>query len=112
MTDALSWWLAIEVVGLVGLPITILFLRRLPDAGYAFAKPLSLLLGGYIFWLALSLHIMPNRPGSVVWAFLIVAAVSAVLLRLRGEEIKATFQDRLPVIVAVEVLFGVAFALG
>src|SRR5439155_9252293 len=87
-------------------------LRRLPDAGYAFAKPLSLLLGGYIFWLSLSLHILPNRPGSAVLAFMIVAAASGVIIKLRGEEIRAALRERLALIIMIEALFALSFVLG
>src|SRR3990172_839810 len=74
MFDAVAWWLAVEVVGLVSLPLTFLLLRRLPDAGYAFTKPLGLLIGGYAFWLALSVPLLPKPPGRGVLVFLAVGA--------------------------------------
>ncbi len=45
------WWLVIQALGLVGLPLTLVFFRWLPDRGYAFSKSLGLLLTGYGAWL-------------------------------------------------------------
>jgi YYY domain-containing protein len=49
--DILRTWLAIQALGLVGLPLTLLLLGALPDRGYPFAKILGLLLTGYLAWL-------------------------------------------------------------
>ena len=77
--EAVAWWLAVEVVGLVALPITLLLFRNLLGRGYAFAKPVGLLLGAYLFWLGMEAHLLPNRPGSIVWAFQFVfTSISAV----------------------------------
>jgi YYY domain-containing protein len=49
--DLLRWWLVVQALGLLALPLTWWFFRRLPDRGYSFAKPLGLLLTGYGAWL-------------------------------------------------------------
>lgn len=103
--ETLAWWLVVEAVGLLALPIAFVLFRRLPDRGYAFAKPVGILLGGYLFWLALTGHLLPNRPGSIVWVYLALAAVSAVIFRLRREEILDELRQRAHVILAVEVIF-------
>jgi YYY domain-containing protein len=107
--ETFAWWLVIEGIGLIALPIALLLFRRLPGRGYAFAKPLGILLGGYLFWLALSAHLLPNRPGSIVWVFLLIIAVDVLLVRRYGRELSAALQERLGLIVAVEVLFAAAF---
>jgi len=107
--DALAWWLVVQAIGLLALPIALTVFRRLPGAGYAFAKPLGILLGAYGFWLALSLHLLPNRPGSIVWAFIAVAAVSFLLYRRDKEGMQSALQERLPFIVACEVVFALSF---
>ena len=40
---ALIWWLMLEGAGLLVLPLAFRLFRHLPDRGYAFAKPLSLI---------------------------------------------------------------------
>jgi YYY domain-containing protein len=104
--ETLGWWLAIEVIGLVALPIAFVLFRRLPDRGYAFAKPLGILLGAYVFWLSLSAHVLSNRPGSVVWCYLAIAAVSALIFRSRRTEIIEDLRANRNAIIAVEVIFS------
>src|SRR5438034_1075517 len=49
MADAIVWWLTIEVLGLVALPVAAVLLGPLPERGYAVSKVLGLLL---VMWLA------------------------------------------------------------
>jgi YYY domain-containing protein len=109
--QALAWWLVIQGMSLVTLPIAMVLFRNLPGRGYAFAKPLALLLGGYLYWLSLSLHILPNRPGSVAWVFIFLAAVSFVVLVNRKPEARQVMADSglLSYVVAVEAVFALAF---
>lgn len=105
IAETLRWWLALEAIGLLALPIALLVFQRLPGRGYAFAKPLGLLLGGYLFWLALSLHLLPNRPGSIVWVFLCIAAADAYILRRRWPALRDALQERWAFVLAVEAVF-------
>src|SRR3989337_814626 len=108
LAETLRWWLAIEAIGLVALPMALLVFRRLPGCGYAFSKPVGLLLGGYLFWLALSLHLLPNRPGSIVWIFLLLAAIDVYLMRRSWPQLRLAIEERVGFIVAVEAVFTVA----
>lgn len=51
LTAIITWWLIVQILGLLGLPLTTLLFRSLPDRGYAFSKSLGLLLTGYGAWL-------------------------------------------------------------
>ena len=101
MGETFRWWLVVEGIGLLGLPLAFMIFRRLPDRGYAFAKPLSILLGGYVFWLALSLHVLPNRPGSIVWCFAALGLASGLILKSHWREMSAELGQRLVVVLAV-----------
>ncbi|HEX5370789.1 MAG TPA: DUF2298 domain-containing protein [Dehalococcoidia bacterium] len=107
LEQTFRWWLAVEVFGIVGLPITLVLFRSLPGRGIAFAKPLGLLLAGYLFWLALTSHVLSNRPGSIVWVLLLLIAIDALILRNRLRETRATLQERLGLILAVEAVFTI-----
>ena len=99
--------LAWVAAGLIALPLAFVIFKRLPDRGYAFAKPVGILLAGYLFWLALTAHLLPNRAGSILWCFVALAAVSGVVFWARREEILAAYRERATVIIAVEVVFTV-----
>jgi YYY domain-containing protein len=105
MAETFRWWLAIEAIGLVALPLTLLLFRSLPGRGYAFAKPLGLLLIGYLFWLTLTLHVLPNRPGSIVWVMLVVLLVDYFILRRRWAELWRAILERRGFVIACEIVF-------
>lgn len=107
--EALRWWIVVSLIGLIALPIVLVLFRSLPGQGIAFAKPLGLLLMGYLFWLAVSLDVLPNRPGSAAWVLIALLAIDIVLVRWRGAELRDALMQHWRLIVAVEVVFFVAF---
>jgi YYY domain-containing protein len=107
--DTIQWWLAVEAIGLIALPIALFLFRTLPGRGIAFAKPLGLLLTGYLFWIALTLHVLPNRPGSIVLILFAILAVDYLILRRHWGELREAVESRAMLFVASEVVFLVAF---
>jgi len=57
------WWLIIEIVGLIALPLAVRLFRHLPDRGYALAKPLGLLLVSYVLWIGATFGLLHNSVG-------------------------------------------------
>lgn len=76
MGEVFLWWVLIELIGLAVLPVAFRFFRHLPDRGYAFIKPLGLLLIAYPFWLLTTLGLITNTRGAIVLVAVGVAAVS------------------------------------
>ncbi len=76
MFPVLTWWLLTELIGLAVLPITFRFFRHLPDRGYAFTKPLGLLLIAYPFWLLTTLGFLTNTRGAIALVAVGVAALA------------------------------------
>jgi YYY domain-containing protein len=122
MIDALSWWLAVEVLDLAALPLGWRLFRNLPDRGYALAKPLGLLLTSYLFWVAVSLHVLANTRTAIVLCLLVVGGASSLLLmKNRGSRTTETglgagglrqwLGDNVGLIVTNELLFAVAFGV-
>ena len=115
MLTVLLWWFWIQIIGLAALPLTYRFFRWLPGRGYAFARPLGLLLTTYVLWLGGSLGLLRNSLGGALFSILVVALLSAVLYR-RGERAdEPGLLDWLRangrLVLAVELLFAGALAL-
>lgn len=111
----LVWWLWLEVMGLAALPLAYRFFRRLPDRGYAFARPLGLLLVSYTLWLGGSLGLLRNSVGGALFSLIAVAVVSLAVYR-RGQRegepglwvwLRANGRP----VLAVELLFAGALGL-
>lgn len=76
MLEVLTWWVLLELIGLAVWPVAFRFLKHLPDRGYAFCKPLGLVLIAYPYWLLATLGFLDNTRGAVVLTALIVGALS------------------------------------
>ena len=115
MLTVAVWWVWIQVMGLAALPLSFRFFRRLPDRGYAFARPLGLLLTTYVLWLGGSLGLLRNSVGGALFSIAIVALASA-LVYWRGRTVDEPglhdwLRDNLRMVLAVELLFLGALSL-
>lgn len=79
------WWLIVFLIGLEVLPVAYHFFPNIPDRGYAFIKPLGILLVVYPFWLLGSLGFLENTFGVAALTFALVGIVSWGLCWSRGE---------------------------
>ncbi len=111
MSETFSWWLAIEAMGLLALPLCMAVFAGLNDRGYALSKPFGLLLTGYLFWLLNSAHVFPNSRGGIVWIVILVGIAAGLLARARWNDLRSFLARRWRYILVVEVLFLVAFAM-
>ncbi len=78
LLDIALWWLALEVLGLLALPIAYYVGRNLKDSGYSISKPLGLLLLVYISWI-LSVIGLSDYSASILISAGIVAACSLII---------------------------------
>ncbi|MFN8482753.1 MAG: DUF2298 domain-containing protein [Anaerolineae bacterium] len=97
------WYLTVQVIGLAALPITLRLFRNLPDRGYAFARPLGLLLMGYVLWLSVSFGFLRNQWVTIVALLIAMAGVSIWLWR--REPLGDFLRARRRTILVVEALF-------
>src|SRR5581483_4263704 len=64
MLSALWWWLVVQAVALGAAPLCLRLFAPLADRGYGLSKAFGLLLFGYLSWLIVVLHLLPNRPAT------------------------------------------------
>jgi YYY domain-containing protein len=118
MLPVIAWWLALQLLGLVALPLTWRIFARLPGRAYPFAKPLGLLLVAYVLWIGATFHLLPNTLGGILLA---LAAVLALSILAGRSGLRRDAAGRLPLVewlranralvVATELLFLLVFAL-
>ncbi|HDN79639.1 MAG TPA: hypothetical protein ENG33_04140, partial [Chloroflexi bacterium] len=106
MAYALLWWFVISILGLTALPLVRRLFSALPDEGYAFAKPLGLLLASYVLWLGCSLGFLFNSPGGALFSLMAVAAISWTT----GErDVRGFIRKHSREVIFTEALFAFAF---
>ncbi|MFQ5576408.1 MAG: DUF2298 domain-containing protein, partial [Anaerolineae bacterium] len=107
---AIVFWLILQLFNLIGLPVAFTLLKNLPDRGYAFARPLGLLLVGYLLWLAGSLGLLRNNLGGALLAMAVVAGGGWLWQRQKGGSLRRWLRQNLAYVASVEALFAVALA--
>ena len=111
MIDFLTWLIAIELIGIIALPIVYYLTPWLPDRGYSLAKPVALLLVFYPLWLLASTPFIPNST-LVIWLILVVLiAVSVWLFRRYRTEIVSFYKREQSAIIIMETVFIVVFSM-
>ncbi|NIO71110.1 MAG: hypothetical protein GTN71_19270 [Anaerolineae bacterium] len=107
------WWLIIEILGLIALPLAVRLFRHLPDRGYALAKPFGLLLVSYVLWIGATFGLLHNSVGGIVFSILAVGAFSVWFYarEKRDGNLLALLKERRWAIIASEALFTLAFGL-
>ena len=113
LLPVLLWWLIIEILGLAALPLAYRLFRNLPDRGYAFARPLGILLTSYVLWIGASFGFLRNSWGGIVFSILVVA-VSSWWFYSRGNTeagIASFLRGNRRMVIANEALFALAFVL-
>ena len=84
--------------------------RRSPDRGLFFARPVGLLLVGFVFWFGAVLGVWTNTSSSAWLAMLIVLAVGLWWARREGRNPWAELGRLRGLLLGQEVLFLLAFA--
>ena len=105
----LIWWVVLQAVGVLALPLTLRLMRFLPDRGLGFARHVGLLVGGYLFWMLVSLGILQNTVAGALVALALLAGLSLAAWRREGRVLWAFLQRQRRLILTTEALFLVAF---
>ena len=84
MLDALLWYGWTQVFALAGWWIASRWLRGLADRGYGLSKALGLLLGGFVYWMSVTLGLAQNNVGAVLLALAVLVGIGFLLRRLDG----------------------------
>lgn len=125
MLSFFAWYVLISALGWLVFPLAYRLLPALKDRGFALSRALGLLLWAYVFWLLVSLGILRNDTGGLLFALAVVAGLSlwtlargtkreveGMLQRLRSgsDELVHWLNEERRLVIVTEVLFLAAFA--
>jgi len=111
MLSVLIWWLAAVAIGLVVMPMALWIFRNLPDRGYAFARPLGLIVVGYLFWLGGTSGLLHNTRVAIIFVMLLVGGLSAYLVSRKAVDLRQFWAESRRTVIVTEVLFLLALSL-
>jgi len=89
MTASLSWYLASSLLGWLTFPLVFRLFPALADRGYTLARAGGILFWGWVFWLLGTLGVLRNDLGGLLFAFLIVIALSVWAFLTEDQTVKS-----------------------
>ena len=72
MIDFLKWYLLLELLGCISLPVTWSVFQKLRSRGVYLSKVVGLLLWGFIYWWLTSLGLLKNDLAAAVTVLFIL----------------------------------------
>ncbi len=112
MIQILVWWLILQVLGWLALPVAMRIFRWLPDRGYSFTKALGLLCISFVLWVGASTGLLDNNLGGILFSILLLTGISAYFyFRNKGKllpDLRTFVREKWKLIFTVEVLFTLA----
>jgi len=109
LLSVISWWLAIQVLGLLAVPLTTVVFHRLADRGYILSKTMGLLVVAFLVWVVASYRLLTNSLPTVLAACVVLGLVSLFLFRRRRGEMLQLWRERRRLILLCEGLFAAAY---
>ena len=80
MVDALSWLVAVQVIGLAAFPLAYFLFPRLADRGYSLSKPLGIVIVAYLSWALSQARVLPSNGATIAAIVVVLAALSGLSL--------------------------------
>jgi YYY domain-containing protein len=105
----LVWGAALVLLGLIAFPYLWLALRRLPDAGFAIARPVGLLLVAWPAWWLASLEVAEFGRASLAATAALLAAGAVAIAVAHRRELARWLRARRKVLIAAELVFWTVF---
>ncbi len=108
MLDALSWLLAVQVIGLAAFPLAHFLFPRLADRGYSLSKPLGIVLVAYLSWGLSQARVLPSTGATIAVLVLALVCLSGwCAWRQRRELLDFASRERVSIIAAEALFLGV-----
>ena len=109
VAGVLFWWLVLECIGVLALPLTFVVFRNLGDRGYALSKALGWLLIGLLNWWLASLRILTNALPTILLCAALLGLLSFWLWRRHRAAMSGFLRAKWRTILINEAVFGLAF---
>lgn len=105
----ISWFLIVEIIGLISFPIVLFTCSNLNDKGYSLSKTLGILLLTFMTWILVSLHILKFGIFSILFSGLIILIIAALLsYKYKINPLKLLKENK-NIIIKNELVFTMSF---
>ncbi len=108
----MAWFIVLQIIGLLVLPITLITFKHLADRGYIFSKAIGILFVTWGAWMIASVRIAPFTWWVIMSVMVFIAIASFLLIpKQQWTELLTFIRTRWRLMLFEEVLFWIFFAL-
>src|SRR6266511_1276282 len=108
----LAWFVILELIGLIALPLTFILFKPFADRGYSFSKAIGLLVVAWGAWMISSLRLAPFTWWSILAVIAFLALGSILFIgKQKWVELLSFIRTRWQIMALEEVLFWLFFGL-
>jgi YYY domain-containing protein len=109
LLSVITWWLVVQALGLLALPLTTLVFHRLRDRGYILSKTMGLLIVAFLVWVVASYRLLTNSLPTTLGVCLLLGLASLYVFWRRRESMLGLWRERKRLILLSEALFAGTF---
>lgn len=99
------WWLLFFLIGLINLPLTIIFFKKAFDLGYGFSKFLCLLLISYLIFLSGIARLLPFTTPVTYLFLLLLIFINLIILSKNKKQFLSLIKKKWKRLVLQEIIF-------
>ncbi|HEX9386590.1 MAG TPA: DUF2298 domain-containing protein, partial [Anaerolineales bacterium] len=108
----LAWFVILELIGLIALPLTFILFKPFADRGYSFSKAIGLLVVAWGAWMISSLRLAPFTWWTILAVIAFLALGSILFIgKQKWDELLSFIRTRWQLMALEEVLFWLFFGL-
>lgn len=108
----LAWFIALQLIGLIALPLTFIVFKPFADRGYIFSKAVGLLIVAWGTWLISSIRLAPFTWWTILAVMAFLALGSALwIAKQKWTELLVFVRTNWRLVLLEEVLFWIFFAI-
>lgn len=112
MIDFLKWFLLLEILGLISLPLTWTLFQKLRSRGVYLSKAVGLLLWGFFYWWLASIGLLRNDLASAITVLLLLLLFNLfVTWKIGFQKLRVWVEDNRRVMINTELVFLFSFAI-
>ena len=110
MIDFLKWYLLLEILGWISLPVTWSVFQKLRSKGVYLSKVVGLLLWGFVYWWLTSIGLLKNDLAGAVTVLVILLLFNLYATwKIGFTPLKQWVEENRKIVIITEVVFFVAF---
>ena len=105
----LKWILVLQIIGIIGFPLSYFLFKNLRSVGIGFSKPIGIIILCSSYWLISNIPVFPIGYTSLIIWSLFLLSLSLIFLFINRKEFTLIIKQNKYLFLTIEVIFFLVF---